>query len=118
MTLGNIFVRPGRALAAGAAILGLVGTAVVPRPAHAVDPAAAVGIGLGGLALGTALGAASNPYYNPYYRSPYGYYGYPYGYYGTPAPAYTTAPGYYYPPAAYYQPRNCWDAYSRRYYAC
>ena len=115
MTLGNIFVRPGRTLAAGAAILGLVGTAVVPRPAHAVDPAAAVGIGLGALAVGTALGAASNPYYNPYYGYPYGYYGNPSGYYAPPA--YTTAPGYY-PPSAYYHPRNCWDAYSRRYYAC
>jgi hypothetical protein len=38
---------------------------------------AAVGIGLGALAVGTALGAASNPY-NPYY--------YPYGYYRPPAP--------------------------------
>jgi len=81
----------------------------VPRPAHAIDPGAAVGIGLGSFALGTALGASANPYYNPYY--------YPYGYYPAPAPAYAPAPVYY-PPTSYYQPRSCWDAYYRRYYAC
>ena len=117
MTLTNTFGRTMRSLAVGGAVLGLVGMTAAPRPAHAVDAGAAVGIGLGSLALGTALGAASNPYYNPYYRSPYGYYGYPYGYYGAPAPAYTAAPGYY-PPTAYYQPRSCWDVYSQRYYAC
>jgi hypothetical protein len=108
MTLGDLFGRTGRTLAAGTAILGLVGIVAAPRPAHAVDPGAAVGIGLGALAVGTALGAASNPY-NPYY--------YPYGYYTPPAPAYTPAPGYY-PPTAYYQPRSCWDPYNQRYYAC
>ena len=110
MTLRDLFGRMGRGLTLGAAMLGVVGISAAPRPAHAVDPGAAVGIGLGALAVGTALGAASNPY-NPYY--------YPYGYYRPPAPAYTytPSPGYY-PPTAYYQPRSCWDAYSQRYYAC
>jgi len=79
-------------------MLGLVGISAAPRPAHAVDPGAAVGIGLGALAVGTALGAASNPY-NPYY--------YPYGYYRPPAPAYTytyTQPAY--PPAYSYYERD------------
>jgi hypothetical protein len=115
MTLSNLFRRTGRGLAVGAAILSAVGLTTAPRPAHALDAGAAVGIGLGSLALGTALGAASNPYYNPYYN--YGYYGYPYGYYSQPVPAYTPAPAYY-PPSAYYQPRNCWDPYYQRYYAC
>jgi hypothetical protein len=110
MTFGNTFGHSGRALAVGGAILGLVSMTAAPRPAHAVDPGAAVGIGLGAFAAGTMLGAASNPNYNPYYR--------PYGYYAPPAPTYTTTPGYYYPPTAYSQPRNCWDAYSQRYYAC
>ena len=79
----------------------------VPNTAEALDTGAAVGIGLGSFALGTALGAVSNPYYGGYY----GGYGYPYGYY----PA---APAYYPPPAPYYGPRNCWDPYYRRYYAC
>src|ERR1700750_2024125 len=117
MTLTNSFGRTLRPLAVGGAVLGLVGRTAVPRPANALDAGAAVGIGLGGLALGTALGAASNPYQNPYYSNPYGDSRYPYGQNGAPAPAYTATPGYY-PPAAYYQPRNCWDAYSRRYYAC
>ena len=110
MTLGDLFTRTGRTLAAGAAILGVVVMTAAPRPAHAVDPGAAVGIGLGALAVGTALGSASNPY-NPYYN--------PYGYYRQPAPAYTytPSPGYY-PPTAYYQPRSCWDPYNQRYYAC
>jgi len=107
MTLSNTLGLPGRALAIGGALLGLVGMTAAPRPAHAVDPGAAAGIGLGAFAAGTMLDAAPNPNYNPYNR--------PYGYYAPPAPAYTTAPGYY-PPAAYYQPRNCWDAYSQRYY--
>src|SRR5712671_4744378 len=109
MTLGDLFGQTGRRLAVGAAILGLVGVTAAPRPAHAVDPRAAVGIGVGALAVGTALGAASNPNYNPNY--------YPYGYYGAPVPAYTPAPGYY-PPTAYYQPRSCWNAYYQRYYTC
>jgi hypothetical protein len=108
MSLDNLFGRMGRGLAIGAAILAAVGLTSVPRPAHALSPAAGVGIGLGAFAAGTALGAASNPYYNPYYN-PYGYY--PYGYYYPSAPA-------YYPPASPYAPRSCWDAYYRRYYAC
>jgi hypothetical protein len=108
MSLDNRFGRTGRAFAIGAAILGAVGLTSVARPAHALSPAAGVGIGLGAFAAGTALGAANNPYYNPYY-SPYGYY--PYGY------TYPAAPAYY-PPATYYAPRSCWDPYSRRYYAC
>ncbi|MGA7265727.1 MAG: hypothetical protein WBX30_33295, partial [Stellaceae bacterium] len=65
MTLGNLFGRPGRALAVGAAILATIGFTAAPRPALAIGTGAAVGIGLGGLAVGTPLGAAANPYYNP-----------------------------------------------------
>lgn len=103
MTFGEIFARPTRALAAGAAILAAVGLTTATRPAHALSPAAGVGIGLGAFAAGTALGTAANPYYNPYYS--------PYGYYYPPAPA-------YYPATPYYQPRSCWDPYYRRYYTC
>jgi hypothetical protein len=106
MTLGKLFGRTGRGLAIGAAIFGAVGLTTLSQPAHALSPAAGVGIGLGAFAAGTALGAASNPYYNPYYN-PYGYY--PYGYYYPSAPA-------YYPPAP--APRSCWDPYYRRYYTC
>jgi len=108
MTLGNTYARTSRSLAVGAAILGAVALTAVPQPAHALSPAAGVGIGLGAFAAGTALGAASNPYYNPYY-SPYGYY--PYGY------SYPSAPAYY-AATPYYQPRSCWDPYYRRYYTC
>ncbi len=103
MALGNLFARRGRSLTIGAAMLAAVGFTTVPQPAHAVGTGAAVGIGLGALAVGTALGAAGHPYYNPYYYYPYGYY--------YPAPA-------YYPPRRYYPPRSCWDPYYRRYYAC
>jgi len=106
MNVGNLFGRVGRGLAAGAAILAGVGLTTLPQPAHALSPAAGVGIGLGAFAAGTALGAAANPYYNPYY--------YPYGsYYYPPAPTYS-----YYPATPYYQPRSCWDPYYRRYYPC
>ena len=105
MTLGKRFARPGRTLAIGAAVLAAVGLTVVPRPAHALSPAAGVGIGLGAFAAGTALGAASNPYYNPYYN--------PYGYSYAPAPAQA-----YYPSTPYYPQRSCWDPYHRRYYTC
>ena len=108
MTLGNLFGRTGRRLAIGAAALAAVGLTTMPQPAHALSPAAGVGIGLGAFAAGTALGAANNPYYNPYYN-PYAYN--PYGYYAPSAPA-------YYPTAPAYAPRSCWDAYNRRYYAC
>ena len=105
MTLGKHFSRMGRGLAIGAAVLAAVGLTTVPRPAHALSPAAGVGIGLGAFAAGTALGAAANPYYyNPYYYNPYGYY-------------YPSAPAYY-PATPYYPPRSCWDPYYRRYYAC
>src|SRR5215469_16457287 len=75
MNVGNLFGRVGRGLAAGAAILAGVGLTTLPQPAHALSPAAGVGIGLGAFAAGTALGAAANPYYNPYYY-PYGSYYY------------------------------------------
>jgi hypothetical protein len=103
MALGNIVTRTSRGLVLGAALLATV-LAAPARPAHAVDPGAAVGIGLGALAVGTALGAAANPYYSPYYYSPYAYY--------PPAPA------YYYPQTSYYPPRSCWDPYYGRYYVC
>jgi hypothetical protein len=104
MTLGEHFTRAGRGLAIGAAVLAAVGlTTTVPQPAHALSPAAGVGIGLGAFAAGTALGAANNPYYSPYYN--------PYGYSYAPAPA-------YYPSTPYYPQRSCWDPYYRRYYAC
>ena len=92
-------------MAIGAAVLAAVGLTSVPRPAHALSPAAGVGIGLGAFAAGTALGAAANPYYNPYY--------YPYGYSYAPAPA-----PVYYPSTPYYPPRSCWDPYYGRYYTC
>ena len=106
MTLGNSFGRTGRCLAVAAGILAAVGLTTAPRPAHAIGPGEAVGIGLGGLAVGTALGASANPYYHPYYYQPYGYYAPP-----AAAPAYS-------PPSAYYQPRSCWDPYYHRYYTC
>ncbi|HEX5318688.1 MAG TPA: hypothetical protein VFW46_05995 [Stellaceae bacterium] len=99
MTLRNLIGRSGVTLAA-AAMIGVVGMTATPKPAEALGTGAAVGLGLGAFALGTAVGAAANPYY------PNGYY------YG---------PGYYYPPApAYYpySPRQCWDGYYGRYYAC
>jgi hypothetical protein len=107
MSLGNLLQRTGRGLAFAAAFLAAVGLTAVSRPAHAggIGPGAAVGIGLGAFALGSVL---ANPYsYNPYYYNPY-----PYGY-----SYYPSAPAYY-PSTPYYSPRSCWDAYSRRYYAC
>ena len=80
------------------------GLTTVPRPAHALSPAAGVGIGLGAFAAETAFGAAANPYYNPDYYNPYGYY-------------YPSAPAYY-PATPYYPQRSCWDPHYRRYYAC
>jgi hypothetical protein len=107
MTLVNSFERTGRCLAVAAGILVAVGLTTAPRPAHAISPGEAVGIGLGSLAVGTALGASANPYY---YQ--------PYGYYYPPAPTYYPPIPAYYPPTAYYQPRSCWDAYYHRYYTC
>jgi hypothetical protein len=99
MTFGNFSGRTYRGLAVGAAILAAVGLSTAARPAHALSPAAGVGIGLGAFAAGTAIGAAANPYY------------YPYGYYYPPAPA-------YYPPTPYHPPRSCWDPYYQRYRPC
>lgn len=102
MTLGNLVARTSRGVVLGAAVFAAVGLVSMPRPAHAIGPGAAVGLGLGAFALGSALGAA--PYYNPYYN--------PYGYYGPP-------PGYYYGPRRYYYPRGrCWSPYYHRYYPC
>lgn len=103
MTLRNLFGRTGRTLAVSAALLGAVGLTVTPKPAHALSTGAAVGIGLGALAVGTALGAASNPYYN----------GYP-AYYGYPAPAPYYGPAYY----GYGPSHSCWNPYYGRYYPC
>lgn len=83
MSIPQIVRHSGRALVVGAAMLAAVGIAT-PRPAHALGPGAAVGIGLGAFALGSAVGAAANPYYGPYY-----------GYYAPP-PAYYYGPRYYY----------------------
>ncbi|HYM74228.1 MAG TPA: hypothetical protein VET89_14695 [Stellaceae bacterium] len=84
----------------------MVGLTAVPQPAHALGTGAAVGIGLGALAVGTALGAAANPYY------PNGYYYYPQPYYAPPAPAYS-----YYPAPAYPM-GSCWSGYYGRYVPC
>jgi hypothetical protein len=89
-----------RTLAFSTALVAAVGFAAVPQPAHALGTGAAVGIGLGALAVGTAIGAAANPYY--------GYPGY-YGYYGYPA---------YYGYSPYYAPRSCWSPYYGRYVPC
>jgi hypothetical protein len=106
MTLSNLLGRTGRALAFTTAIVGAIGLTTAPKPAHALGTGAAVGIGLGALAVGTAVGAASNPYY---YGAP-GYYGYAPSYYAPPAPAYYGyAPG----PA-----HSCWSPYYGRYYPC
>src|SRR5437868_4554467 len=102
MALGEHFTRAGRGLAIGTAVLAAVGFATVPRPADAVDAGAAVGIGLGALAVGAALGSTANHPSNNAYS-------YPNGYYYPTAPAYTapvysptgaqayypTTPGYY-----------------------
>ena len=72
MSLGDLFGRTGRGLAMGGAILATVGITAAPRPAHAIDTGAAVGIGLGALALGAVGAAAANQYHNPYYY-PYGF---------------------------------------------
>jgi hypothetical protein len=103
MTLSNLLGRTGRTLVVTAAIVGAVGLAAAPRPAHALSAGEGVAIGLGALAVGSAVGAATS---NPYY----GYPGY-YGYYG--APAYYGYGGGYGP-----GPRSCWNPYYGRYYPC
>jgi hypothetical protein len=90
-----------KTLAFSTALVAAVGFAAVPQPAHALGTGAAVGIGLGALAVGTAIGAASTPYY-----------GYP-GYYGYPANY-----GYGYSPYPAYGPRSCWSPYYGRYVPC
>jgi hypothetical protein len=103
--IGDVLGRTARRLGGAVAIVGAIGTAAVPQPAHAVGPWAAAGIGLGAFALGSALAA-------PYY------WGYP-GYYGYPAPYYYAPPAAYYPPPQpYYAPRSCWSPYYRTYVAC
>ena len=100
MTLSNLLGRTGRTLAFTTAIVGAIGLTAVPKPAHALGTGAAVGIGLGALAVGTALGAAANPYYYPGYSYP---------------------PAYYYPAPGYYPPgpaHSCWSPYYGRYYPC
>ncbi len=88
----------GRGLLTAAALVGAVAIAS-PTPASAgVSPGAAVGIGLGSLALGTAIGSGA-------FANPYGYY--PYGYY---TPTYNTLPA----PV----PRTCWYPQYGGYYAC
>jgi hypothetical protein len=105
MVIGKSVKRIGRGAAVtAAAVIAML--FLTQKPAQAIDAGTAAGIGLGSFALGTALGAgAANPY-NPYY--------YPYAGYAYPA---APAPGYY-PPYGGYAPRNCWDPYYRRYYAC
>ena len=90
----------GRGLVTAAAVVSAVAIAV-PTPAQAwVSNGAAVGIGLGSLALGTVIGSGA-------FANPYGYY--PYGY---------SAPTYYAPPPVYPQPRSCWYPQYGGYYAC
>lgn len=104
MAIRNLVKPAGRGLAVVGA-LAIAATLIVPTPAKAIDTGAAVGLGLGSLALGTMIGSAAS--------RPYGYYPYG-GYYYAPPPAYA------YPPApAYYPPaRQCWDPYYRYYYSC
>lgn len=102
MSFATLTARAGRMAALAAAIFGAMALIAAPRPAQAISPGAAAGIGLGAFALGSAFGAA------PYYGYPY--YGYPY--YGYP-----TYPAYY-PPAYYYGPHRCWDPYYYRWYRC
>jgi hypothetical protein len=96
-----MIARLGR-LAAAAAILGTIGLATVPQPAHALGTGAAIGIGLGAFALGTAF---ATPYY--------GYPGYGYPGYSAPPPA-----AYYPPSAPAYPYRSCWSPYYQTYVAC
>ena len=66
VTSGRIAAIARRYAAAAVVAAAVTGALVAPRPAHAIDTGAAVGIGLGSFALGSMLGAASNPYYgNP-----------------------------------------------------
>lgn len=103
MFVGTCLAVAKRSIAA----MGLLAVAVTLSPDRAsaggVSTGAAVGIGLGALALGT-MAAASAP--APYYPPP--------AYYPPPPPAYYPAPAYYGP----YGPRSCWDPYYQRYVVC
>ena len=108
MAIMNVAKRSGRGLAVAAALVAAVSFTAAPGTAYAqhhggggIGTGAAVGLGVGAFALGAL---ATGAYYNPYY-APYGY-GYPQAAYYPQAPAY------------YPTPRNCWDPYYRRYYAC
>ena len=101
MIQSNLLSRTGRTLAFATALVAAIGFTATPKPAQALGTGAAVGIGLGALAVGTAIGAAQSPYY-----------GYP-GYYGYGPAYYPPAPGYGYGP-----PRSCWNPYYGRYYPC
>jgi hypothetical protein len=103
MRIGNIMRQTGRLALAAAVVAGV--TLAVEKPAKAISGGEAAAIGLGSFAVGSALGSAANPYNNGYYYPP------GYAYPASPAPG-------YYPAAPYYPPRNCWDPYYRRYYAC
>jgi hypothetical protein len=100
MTTTSLGSKTFRGVALATALVA--GVALTAAPARAgVSPLAAVGIGVGALAVGTALGAAAaNPYYNGY---PNNYYGYPSGYYAPPA-TYYPAPTYYAPSPYYAAP--------------
>lgn len=108
MSINNTVRRRG--LAAVAAVIATLALGA-PNPADArVSTGAAVGIGLGSLALGTALG--SGAYGRPWGGG--GYYPYGYGGYYAPAPTYYAPP----PPPAYSYPRTCWYPQYGGYYAC
>jgi hypothetical protein len=103
MTLANYAGRIGRALAFTTAIVAGIGLTAAPQPAHALGTGAAVGIGVGALAVGTVLGASvANPYYYPN--------------------AYPYPPQYYYGPAQPTYPNyptgSCWSPYYNRYVPC
>jgi hypothetical protein len=100
-------MRTGRTLAVATALVGGIAM-TAPQPAHALSDGAAVGIGLGALAVGSALGAAANPYY--------GYPGYSYGYGYAPSYYYAPAPTYSYYPS--YPAGQCWSGYYGRYVPC
>jgi len=103
MPMIHVAQQCGRGLAVSAALVMALSVTALPKPACARDNGAAIGLGiLGGAVAGAAIASTANPYYY------------------APAPTYyyPPAPAYYYPPAPAYYPRNCWDPYYQRYYAC